>query len=226
MRGADVWISPFYTKGSAYLQREEHAPQIFNPKISCLECNIWDFIWKYKEKKKREREVALVTAFSSNQTTEGKGKEGILAPCKVKEESLAQLLTVNLPPLMTLMMATMKLTWARQWILTNFSAADRSILGCQPGRRERTRCWGERLSNKTIHILCCLAAKSCLTLCNPVDSSLPGSSVYGISQVRILEWVAISSSRGSSWPRYRTCVSCTGRQFLQHWVTREALMCR
>ena len=139
--------------------------------------------------------MALVTAFSSNQTTEGKGKEGILAPCKVKEESLAQLLTVNLPPLMTLMMATMKLTWARQWILTNFSAADRSILGCQPGRRERTRCWGERLSNKTIHILCCLAAKSCLTLCNPVDSSLPGSSVYGISQVRIVEWVSISSSR-------------------------------
>lgn len=54
--------------------------------------------------------MALVTAFSSNQTTEGKGKEGILAPCKVKEESLAQLLTVNLPPLMTLMMAIMKLT--------------------------------------------------------------------------------------------------------------------
>lgn len=90
------------------MQREEHAPQIFNPKTSCLECNIWDFIWKYKEKK--ERKVALVTAFSSNQTTEGKGKEGISAPCKVKEESLAQLLTVNLPPLMTLMMAIMKLT--------------------------------------------------------------------------------------------------------------------
>ena len=45
--------------------------------------------------------MALVTAFSSNQTTEGKGKEGISAPCKVKQESLAQLLTVNLPPLMT-----------------------------------------------------------------------------------------------------------------------------
>ena len=40
---------------------------------------------------------------------------------------------------------------------------------------------------------CCLVAKSCLTLCNPMDSSLPGSSVPGISQARILEWGAIPS---------------------------------
>ena len=45
------------------------------------------------------------------------------------------------------------------------------------------------------------------TLCNPMDGSLPGSSVHGIFQVRILEWVAIFFSRGSSWPR----VSCIGR---------------
>ena len=41
----------------------------------------------------------------------------------------------------------------------------------------------------------CSVAKSCLTLCDPMDYSLPGSSVYGILQARILEWVAISSSR-------------------------------
>ena len=55
----------------------------------------------------------------------------------------------------------------------------------------------------------CVHAKSlqsCLTLCNPMDSSWPGSSVLGISQARLLEWVAISFSRGSSWPRDRTCV--------------------
>ena len=49
----------------------------------------------------------------------------------------------------------------------------------------------------------CVRAKSlqlCLTLCNPMDYSLPGSSVHGISQARTLEWVAISSSRGSSQP--------------------------
>ena len=45
----------------------------------------------------------------------------------------------------------------------------------------------------------------CLTLCDPMDCSQPGSSVCGIFQARTLEWVAISFSRGSSWPRDRTC---------------------
>ena len=54
----------------------------------------------------------------------------------------------------------------------------------------------------------------CLTLCNPVDCSLPGSSIHGILQARILEWVAISFSRGSSRPRDRTRVShIVGRRF-------------
>ena len=50
----------------------------------------------------------------------------------------------------------------------------------------------------------CVSAKSfqlCPTLCDPMDCSLPGSSVHGILQARILEWVAMPSSRGSSWPR-------------------------
>ena len=50
----------------------------------------------------------------------------------------------------------------------------------------------------------CLVAHSCPTLCNPMDYSPPGSSGHGIFQTRILEWVAISSSRGSSWPRDQT----------------------
>ena len=68
----------------------------------------------------------------------------------------------------------------------------------------------------------CLVAKSCLTLCDPMNYSLPGSSVYGIVQAKILEWVAISFSRGSSWPRVQTCICCIGRQILYHWATREA----
>ena len=48
----------------------------------------------------------------------------------------------------------------------------------------------------------------CPTLCDPIDCSLPGSSVLGISQASILEWVAISFSRASSQPRDRTHVSC------------------
>ena len=59
-----------------------------------------------------------------------------------------------------------------------------------------------------------LVAQSCLTLCNPMDCSLPGSSVHGIFQARILEWVVISFSRGSSRPRDRTRVSLiVGRRF-------------
>ena len=66
----------------------------------------------------------------------------------------------------------------------------------------------------------CMHAKSpqsCLTLGDPMDCSPPGSSVHGILQVRILEWVAISSSRGSSRPRDRTrvtWVSCIDRRVL------------
>ena len=53
-----------------------------------------------------------------------------------------------------------------------------------------------------------LHAQSCLTLCDPMDCSQPGSSVHGILQARILVWVAISFSRGSSQPTDRTHVSC------------------
>ena len=63
-------------------------------------------------------------------------------------------------------------------------------------------------------------AQSCPTLCDPMDCSLPGSSLHGILQARVLEWVAISFSRGSSWPRDRTRVSCIpGRRFnLSHLI--------
>ena len=64
-----------------------------------------------------------------------------------------------------------------------------------------------------------------LSLWDPKDCSPPGSSVHGIFQVRMLEWLAISFSRGSSWPRdwsRVSYISCTGRQILYHWTTWEA----
>ena len=61
-----------------------------------------------------------------------------------------------------------------------------------------------------------------LTLYDPTDCSLPGASVHGISQARILVWVAISFSRGPSPPRGGTHISCIGRQILYHGATREA----
>ena len=63
----------------------------------------------------------------------------------------------------------------------------------------------------------CVYTQSCLTFCDPMNCSLTGSSVHGILQARILEWVAISFSRGSSPPKNRTLVSyvsCIGRRIL------------
>ena len=68
-----------------------------------------------------------------------------------------------------------------------------------------------------------LIAQLCLTLCDPVDCSPPGFSVHGILQIRILESVAIPFSRGSSWGRDWTWVSCTEGRFFAIWATREAL---
>ena len=66
-----------------------------------------------------------------------------------------------------------------------------------------------------------LVAQLCPTLCDLVDCSLPGSSVHGILETGILEWVAIPFSRGSSWPRDWTQVSCIAGGFLTNWATRE-----
>ena len=61
----------------------------------------------------------------------------------------------------------------------------------------------------------------CLTLCDPMDCSLPGSSVHGIFQAIVLEWIAISFSRGSSQPRERTQVSRIVDRCFTVWATRE-----
>ena len=70
-----------------------------------------------------------------------------------------------------------------------------------------------------------MSAESRLTPCDLMDYSLPGPSVHGIFQTRILKWVAISFSRGSYWLGDRTWVfriSCIGRQILYHWAPWEA----
>ena len=65
------------------------------------------------------------------------------------------------------------------------------------------------LANKLFFVV----VQFCLTLCDPMDCSPPGSSVHGILQARILEWVAMLSSRGSSPPRDQTQVSHIGGRF-------------
>ena len=81
--------------------------------------------------------------------------------------------------------------------------------------------------------VCAKSLQSCPTLCNPTDCSPPGSSVHETLQARILEWVAIFSSTGSSQPRDQTCGSCIAGGFFTseplgkpiqaswHWSTRS-----
>ena len=69
---------------------------------------------------------------------------------------------------------------------------------------------------------CCLGTQLWPIPCNPVDCSPSGSSVHGIFQARILQWVATPSFRGSSQPRYETWVSRIAGRFFTIWGTREA----
>ena len=85
--------------------------------------------------------------------------------------------------------------------------------------------WGQNCPSA---LLCATSLQACLTLCNPINQSLPGSFVHGILQARILEWVAISCSKGSSWLRNRThcllCPALAGRFFITT-TTWEACLC-
>ena len=118
-----------------------------------------------------------------------------------------------------------KMPWRREWLPTPVffpgefhgqrSVASYSSKGHKDSDTTERLNWTE---------LCLLAKllQSCPTLCNPMDYSPPGFSVHGILQTRILEWVAILSSRESSQPRDWTYVSWIGRQILYLQTTREA----
>ena len=82
---------------------------------------------------------------------------------------------------------------------------------------------GKRKSITESHIkVKVLVAQLCPILYNPMDCGPPGSSILGILQARILEWIAISFSRGSSQFRDQTQVSCTARSFFTIWATEKS----
>ena len=85
-----------------------------------------------------------------------------------------------------------------------------------PGLIELFRVWMLSWQGKV------LVDQSCLTLCHPMDCSRPGSSVCGITQARILEWVVVPSSMGSYWSRNWTLVSHIAGRFFTIWATWEA----
>ena len=82
-------------------------------------------------------------------------------------------------------------------------------------------CWSEKSLNTNKYV-CAKSLQSCLTLCDPVDYSPPVSSFHGILQRRILEWVAMPSSRGSSQPRDWTHIFCIAGVLFTSWASREA----
>ena len=89
-----------------------------------------------------------------------------------------------------------------------------------PGDSPNPRLW---MLCHTGTCCCCLVAQSCPTLRDPTDCNPPGCSVHGISQARILEWVAISFSRGSSQPRDQTRISCISGGFFYCWPLENLL---
>ena len=106
-----------------------------------------------------------------------------------------------------------------KWVAISFSrgssqARDQTWVSCIVGNLRHYRQILYQLSSQGIHdiiyIWLCLVIQSCLIHCDPVDCSLPGSSVHGIFQARVLEWVVISFSRGSSRSRDQARVSRIG----------------
>ena len=98
-------------------------------------------------------------------------------------------------------------------------------------KRQKTRVEFSRLLRIThvnrrqgLALISCFVTKSCSTLCDSMDYSPPGSSIHGISQARILEWVAIFFSKGSSWPVVWAGVSCVFRLMLNLWATWGSLL--
>ena len=125
-------------------------------------------------------------------------------------------------------------TWHKICVDTQTAHTQTHILAGQPVKwasgafypwESRNCCPLEHMFlGENCHIDCamCLAAQLCLTLCDSVDCSPPGSFVHVILQARMLEWVAVSFSRGSSQHRDQTQVSCNTGRFFTIWATREA----
>ena len=103
-------------------------------------------------------------------------------------------------------------TWIQSWVRKIPWRREQLLSPVAGVAKSRTRLGDfDFLSDVSSAWLSCMHAKLLqlyLTLLDPIDCSLPGFSVHGILQARILEWFAMPSSRGSSWPKDQTCISC------------------
>ena len=121
-------------------------------------------------------------------------------------------------------------TYSFSW--GSFRPRNRTRVSCIAGRfftnwaMREAQSHQESTFNKDSPVSICSVTQSCLILCDPMDCSPPGSSVHGLVQARVLEWAALSYSRGFSRARDRThisCVFCIRRWILYHHTTWEAL---
>ena len=106
------------------------------------------------------------------------------------------------------------------------TGSDNNVSSFAPSgiKAEKSSCHYYTLSVPTLlNLVCVLIAKLCPTLCDPMDCKPPSSSACGILQARILEWVTVPFSRGSSQPRDRIWVSGIAGRFFTNWATKEAL---
>ena len=115
--------------------------------------------------------------------------------------------------LWSLMWMNFKTWWQKRWLLS-----DGCGVKCIPNHGPLDK-WQLSLPYTCLHAK---LLQSCLTLCDPMDCSPPGSSVHRILQARILEWVAMPSFKGSSWPRAQTRSSCIVGSFFTMSVIWEA----
>ena len=179
----------------------------------------------------RRKELARRNQFSHNNYIsqqkiykDGYNRYTLFAPC-ILPWSCGPDTTVNGD---TTLLSTQEWSSGPGWpmnILIPLVMVNGSKMGmwCTQGRDEWNRKHVTYL--RIFKFLCavlCLVVQSCPTLCDPMSCSPLDSSVHGILQARILEWVAMPSSRGSSQPRDRTQVSCIAGGLPTVWATREA----
>ena len=154
----------------------------------------------------------LPTPFLSSQPARGQSWTSHTSPQIWRRVDRAEISSIKM---------VLRTSPAVQWL--RFWASNAGGSGSVPGQEINSPCTVRCSQNYQINK--CVCALSGPTLCDSMDGSPPGSSVHGIFQAKILEWAAISFSRGSSWPRNRTYVSCvsySGRRILYHCATWKA----